>query len=60
LKFRDRKRYSDRLREAQTQDRGAGRIIVAHAPWVGSPRRDRRLQFRKFIGGSMGAALGED
>ena len=37
LKFRDRKRYSDRLREAQTKTEEQDAIIVAHGTMGGLP-----------------------
>ena len=60
LKFRDRKRYSDRLKEAQSKT-GTGKsdaIIVAHGKIGGLPAVIAVFDF-KFMGGSMGIAVGE-
>src|SRR6266404_5500036 len=58
LKFRDRKRYSDRLREAQTKTAEQDAIIVAHGAMGGSPALIAAFNF-EFMGGSMGAAVGD-
>src|SRR6266404_6064760 len=58
LKFRDRKRYSDRLREAQTKTAEQDAIIVAHGAMGGSPAVIAAFNF-EFMGGSMGAAVGD-
>jgi acetyl-CoA carboxylase carboxyl transferase subunit beta len=59
LKFRDRKRYADRLREAQAE-RGAGSdaILVAHGKIGGQDAVVAAFEFG-FMGGSMGMAVGE-
>lgn len=59
LKFRDLKRYSDRLKEAQTKI-GAQRdaMIVAHGTMGGLPAVIACFDFG-FMGGSMGLAVGE-
>jgi acetyl-CoA carboxylase carboxyl transferase subunit beta len=59
LKFRDSKRYTDRLREAQAV-RGAGSdaIIVAHGRIGGHAAVVAAFEFG-FMGGSMGMAVGE-
>ncbi len=57
LKFRDRKRYSDRLKESRS---GTGRndaIIVAHGT-VGGQKTVIAVFDFKFMGGSMGIAVG--
>ncbi len=59
LKFRDRKRYADRLKEAQAKD-GPGRdaLVVAHGTVGGVPAVIAAFDF-DFMGGSMGIAVGE-
>jgi acetyl-CoA carboxylase carboxyl transferase subunit beta len=58
LRFRDRKRYTDRLKEARdrTQERDA--IIVAHGT-IGGTRVVVAIFNFDFQGGSMGIAVGE-
>ena len=58
LKFRDRKRYSDRLREAQLKTSEQDAIIVAHGAMGGMPAVIAAFNF-DFMGGSMGAAVGD-
>ena len=60
LKFRDRKRYSDRLKEAQnkTGNGKADAIIVAHGKIGGMAAVIAVFDFQ-FMGGSMGIAVGE-
>jgi len=62
LKFRDRKRYSDRLKEAQAKldSKVAHKdaIIVAHGKMDGRPVVIAAFDF-SFMGGSMGIAVGE-
>ncbi len=61
LRFRDRKRYADRLKEAQTESaRGANAdaIIVAHGKIGMQPAVVACFDF-DFMGGSMGVAVGE-
>jgi acetyl-CoA carboxylase carboxyl transferase subunit beta len=59
LKFRDSKRYTDRLKEAQA-NHGAGSdaIIVAHGKIGGQDAVVAAFDF-SFMGGSMGMAVGE-
>jgi len=59
LKFRDSKRYVDRLKEAQSQH-GANRdaILVAHGKIGGSDAVVAVFEFG-FMAGSMGVAVGE-
>ena len=59
LKFRDRRRYADRLREGQAAV-GAGNdaVVVAHGEVGGFPAVVAAFEFR-FMGGSMGIAAGE-
>ena len=59
LKFRDLKRYSDRLREAQTRNGpGSDALLLAHGMIAGSPAVVACFDF-SFMGGSMGMAVGE-
>jgi acetyl-CoA carboxylase carboxyl transferase subunit beta len=58
LKFRDRKRYSDRLREAQAKNGPDEAIVVAHGQMGGRPTVIAVFNFA-FMGGSMGIAVGE-
>ncbi|MFO0996881.1 MAG: acetyl-CoA carboxylase, carboxyltransferase subunit beta [Alphaproteobacteria bacterium] len=58
LRFRDRKRYVDRLREAQSSADLQDAIVVAHGRLGGMPTVMAVLDF-EFMGGSMGMAVGE-
>ena len=58
LKFRDQKKYADRLREAQTKTGRDDALAVAHGRIGGSPAVAAVLEFG-FMGGSMGIAVGE-
>jgi len=58
LKFRDRKRYADRLKEAQTATESTDAIVVAHGKMGGLPLVTAALDF-EFMAGSMGIAVGE-
>ncbi len=59
LKFRDRKRYSDRLKEAHASNGANGDAIwVAHGTIGGVPAVVAAFDFT-FMGGSMGIAVGE-
>lgn len=58
LRFRDRKRYLDRLREAQTETGVADAVLVAHGKMGGLPAVVAAFDFG-FLGGSMGMAVGE-
>ncbi|MFI4988896.1 MAG: acetyl-CoA carboxylase, carboxyltransferase subunit beta [Alphaproteobacteria bacterium] len=58
LKFRDLKRYSDRLKEAQAKTGLSDAIIVAHGRMGGLPVVVAAFEF-DFQGGSMGIAVGE-
>lgn len=58
LKFRDRKRYTDRLKEAQTETGEKEAIIVGHGKIGGMPAVVAAFDF-SFMGGSMGVAVGE-
>ncbi len=59
LKFRDRRRYTERLKEAQGKA-GAQRdaLLVAHGTLAGLPTVIAVFDF-DFMGGSMGIAVGE-
>ncbi|HTJ62425.1 MAG TPA: acetyl-CoA carboxylase, carboxyltransferase subunit beta [Alphaproteobacteria bacterium] len=58
LKFRDSKRYVDRLKDAQTATGGNDAIVVAHGEIGGLSAVAAVMDYR-FIGGSMGVAVGE-
>jgi acetyl-CoA carboxylase carboxyl transferase subunit beta len=59
LKFRDRKRYTDRLKEAQTKaDSPRDALVVAHGTLGGIATVIAAFDF-DFMGGSMGVAVGE-
>ena len=58
LKFRDVKRYSDRLREAQGRHQADDAIKVAHGRLGGASAVVACFEF-DFMGGSMGVAVGE-
>jgi acetyl-CoA carboxylase carboxyl transferase subunit beta len=59
LKFRDRRRYADRLREGQGGlGRGSDAVIVAYGEIGGVPAVIAAFEFQ-FMGGSMGIAVGE-
>ncbi|MDA1308511.1 MAG: acetyl-CoA carboxylase, carboxyltransferase subunit beta [Proteobacteria bacterium] len=58
LKFRDRKRYSDRLKEAQAKTGADDAIMIAHGDLGGMPAVAAVFSFA-FMGGSMGVAVGD-
>ena len=58
LKFRDRKRYSDRLKDAQSKSGETDAIIVAQGKMHGLDVVIAAFNF-DFMGGSMGMAVGE-
>ncbi len=58
LKFRDRRRYGDRLREAQAKTGNQDAIVVAHGTMDGRPVVAAVFAF-EFMGGSMGVAVGD-
>ena len=58
LRFRDQKRYADRLREAREKTGLEDAIAVAHGTIMGRRAVAAALAF-DFMGGSMGAAVGE-
>ena len=58
LRFRDSKRYSDRLRDAVAKTNHKEALVVAHGQMGALPVVIACFNFR-FLGGSMGAAVGE-
>jgi acetyl-CoA carboxylase carboxyl transferase subunit beta len=59
LRFRDRRRYADRLKEAQAaHGAGSDAVVVAHGRIGGYPAIVAAFEFG-FMGGSMGVAAGE-
>ena len=58
LRFRDQKRYADRLKEARNKTEEEDAIIVAHGTMGNLPVVIAVLNF-DFMGGSMGAAVGD-
>lgn len=58
LKFRDKKKYADRLKEAQTKTGEKDAIIVGEGKINGNAVVIAAFNF-DFMGGSMGAAVGE-
>jgi len=58
LKFRDQKRYADRLREAREKTKQDDALLVAHGEIGGHKAVVAAMGF-EFMGGSMGAAVGD-
>ena len=58
LKFRDRRRYGERLKEAQARTGEADAIVVAHGRMGGNGVVVAVFNF-DFMGGSMGTAVGD-
>lgn len=58
LKFRDRKKYTDRLRESQGKTGRDDAIVVAHGAMGGKDVVMAAFDF-DFMGGSMGQAVGD-
>jgi acetyl-CoA carboxylase carboxyl transferase subunit beta len=58
LKFRDRKQYSDRLRETQEKTRLTDAVQTGSGQLEGLPVALGVMDFR-FMGGSMGSVVGE-
>jgi len=58
LRFRDRKRYAERLKEAQAKSGRGDAVVVAHGTIGGVPVVAAVFDF-EFLGGSMGVAVGE-
>jgi acetyl-CoA carboxylase carboxyl transferase subunit beta len=58
LNFKDRKAYSDKLRETQQKTGLTDAVITGHGKIEGSPLALGVMDFR-FFGGSMGSVVGE-
>ncbi len=58
LKFQDKKRYSDRLSDSRKKTGMDDAVLVAHGSVGGHKAVVMAMDFR-FMGGSMGAAIGE-
>ena len=58
LKFRDLKRYTDRLKESQSKTSEADAIVVAYGRLGGQTVVAAVFNF-EFMGGSMGTAVGD-
>lgn len=58
LKFRDRKKYTDRLKESQSKTGLKDAVVVAHGAMGGQNVVIAAFEFG-FLGGSMGTAVGE-
>jgi acetyl-CoA carboxylase carboxyl transferase subunit beta len=58
LRFRDLKRYSERLKDAHAKASDGEALIVAHGMMGGAPAVVAAFDF-EFLGGSMGIAVGE-
>jgi len=58
LRFRDQKRYTDRLKDAQAKSGGGDALVVAHGKIGGIDAVAAVFDF-EFMGGSMGIAVGE-
>ncbi|WP_343561229.1 acetyl-CoA carboxylase, carboxyltransferase subunit beta [Kiloniella sp. b19] len=58
LKFKDLKRYVDRVKDADAKNEDKEAIIVAHGSMGGSPVVIAAFNF-SYMGGSMGTAVGE-
>ncbi len=58
LKFKDKKKYADRLHDAQKKRNRKDAIVVAHGEIQGQGAVIAAFDF-KFMGGSMGAGVGE-
>ncbi len=58
LKFRDSKRYTDRLKDTQTKTGEQDALLVAHGRIGGVPTVAAVFNF-EFMGGSMGTAVGD-
>ena len=58
LRFRDQKKYADRLREAQAKTKATDALEAAIGPIGGLPAVIAVMNF-EFMGGSMGTSLGE-
>ena len=59
LKFRDRKRYTDRLKEAQAENGAQAEALVVASGQMGGHAAVAAVCDFAFMGGSMGIAVGE-
>jgi len=58
LKFKDSKKYSSRMKDAQETTKETDALIVMHGEVLGMPVVVAAFEF-KFMGGSMGSVVGE-
>ncbi len=58
LKFKDRKKYSDRIRDSRNKTRRKDGLVIGNGSIGGIPVVIAAFDFA-FMGGSMGAAIGE-
>jgi acetyl-CoA carboxylase carboxyl transferase subunit beta len=58
LRFRDSKRYTDRLKEAREKTHLDDALVVAHGRIEGQQAVVAAMEF-EFLGGSMGSAVGD-
>lgn len=58
LKFKDRKRYADRLKDAQAKSRESDALLIGKGTIGGQAAVVAAFDF-SFMGGSMGTAVGE-
>ena len=58
LRFRDSQKYADRLKTAKEKSRQEDALVVAHGS-IGGHRAVAAVMDFEFMGGSMGAAVGE-
>jgi len=58
LRFRDQKRYADRLKDARDANKQEDALLVAHGA-IGGGRAVVAAMSFEFMGGSMGSAVGE-
>jgi acetyl-CoA carboxylase carboxyl transferase subunit beta len=58
LRFRDQKRYVDRLKDARDATKQEDAVLVAHGMLGGARAVVAAMSF-EFMGGSMGSAVGE-
>ncbi len=58
LRFRDLRRYTERLKEGQTRTGESEALVVAHGMLGGTPAVIAAFDF-EFMGGSMGVAVGD-
>jgi acetyl-CoA carboxylase carboxyl transferase subunit beta len=58
LKFRDQKKYTDRLREARDKTKQEDALLVSHGE-IGGHRAVVAAMAFEFMAGSMGAAVGD-